>query len=84
MGSFKLTIIPAGFNETRNDPRIQDDLHARGDRIAEAAGGSPDFEVIDAPNETRARVVVKTSTKKGRHLEATERALTRALDAGRG
>lgn len=84
MSKFRLTLHPEGFNEARTSPALQADLHERGARVAAAAGGEPDFEVIDSPNQTRARVVVVTKTAKAKAAEATDRALTRALDAGRG
>jgi hypothetical protein len=75
--------IPA-FNAFRNQPEIQQELHRRGEQIAAAAGGAPDFVVVDSPNPTRARTVVITATPKAMEEEATRRSLTRALDAGRG
>nr|WP_274635534.1 hypothetical protein [Microbacterium bovistercoris] len=84
MSKFRLEMNVEGFNEIRRSQAIQDNLHARGVRIAEAAGGAPDFEVIDDPSRSRARVIVKTATAAGREAEATERALTRGFDAGRG
>lgn len=84
MSKFRLEINIDGFNELRRSQAIQDDLHARAVRVAEAAGGAPDFEVIDDPSKSRARVVVRTATEAGRRAEATDRALTGALDAARG
>ncbi|WP_133163817.1 hypothetical protein [Cryobacterium zongtaii] len=81
---FRLEINVPGFNEARTDPAVQEDLHRRGEAIANAAGGEPDFEVTDAPNSTRARVFVRTASFAGMRAEATDQALTRAFDAGRG
>lgn len=79
--AFRLEIHNEGFAEVRKS--LQGELHAMGERIAAAAGGAPDFEVIDSPGRDRARVVVVTATPEGMLAEATDRALTRALDAGR-
>lgn len=84
MSKLTLKINVPGFNEARNDPTVQAELHRRGEAIAAAAGGAPDFLVIDDPNRTRARVVVVTATPKAMEAEATHRTLTRAFDAGRG
>ena len=80
---FRLQIHPEGFNEVRKDPRVQEDLNARAEAIAAAAGGGDDFVVHPSPTSTRARTVVVTATVDGMLAEARDRALTRALDAGR-
>lgn len=84
MSKFRLKIHPEGFNAVRKSPELQADLHRRAAAIAAAAGGGEDFQVIDSPSGTRARVVVITATEKAKAMEAAHRALTRALDAGRG
>lgn len=81
---FRLEINPQGFNEARSGPDVMADLRKRGEAIAAAAGGSPDFEVMESPSGTRARVIVRTATPDGMRAEATDQALTRAFDAGRG
>ncbi|WP_025158907.1 hypothetical protein [Leifsonia aquatica] len=83
MAKGRVEIDIAGFNEARRDPAIQAELHRMGAQIAAAAGGAPDFEVIDSPSATRARVVVKTATVEGRRAEAIDRALSRAINAHR-
>lgn len=83
-GSFKLELNIPGFNELRNSPAVLDELTKRGKSIAQAAGGEPDFAVISQNTKSRARVVVITATPKAMRAEATDRSLTRALDAGRG
>lgn len=80
---FRLQIHPEGFNEARKDPRVQGDLDRRAEAIAAAAGGGEDFVAHSSPTSTRARSVVITATVDGMLAEATDRALTRALDAGR-
>lgn len=57
------------------------DLAARGERIASAAGDG--FEVKASTNRDRAVVFVSTETTEARRAEAEDRALTRAIDAGR-
>lgn len=54
----------------------------RARRIANAAG--PGMEVTRRVGRKRQRVSVITATPEAMHAEAATRALTRALDAGRG
>lgn len=86
MSTFRLEINVPGFNEARNSPGVREALLASGRRIADAAaaGNDGEFEVIDAPSKTRARVVVVTADAAAKRAEAEYRALTRAFDAGRG
>ena len=58
------------------------DLEERARRIANAAG--PGMEVTRRVGRKRQRVSVITATPEAMHAEAATRALTRALDAGRG
>jgi hypothetical protein len=60
---------------------IQADIGARARRIAAAAGDG--FEVDEGVGRNRARASVRTVSHEGRYAEATQRALTRAIDAGR-
>lgn len=62
-------------------PEVQADLKRRADRIAETAGPGNASEVV--VGSTRARGHVWTDTNEAKVAEATERTLTRALDAGR-
>jgi hypothetical protein len=62
---------------------VQADTERRGRAIAAAAGGEPDFEVETQVGANRVRTSVRTATQKAREAEANQRALTRALDAGR-
>ncbi len=84
MSKFKLEIDIGGFNEIRRSAELQADLHRRAEAVVAATGSPGDFEVIDDPSTSRARVVVRTSTEEGRKLEAEQRALTKAFDAARG
>jgi hypothetical protein len=82
-GTMRIEWNIPGFNALRKDPAVEAELLRRGRAIAERAGGEPDFAVKVASNPSRARVIVVTDTTVARELEATERSLTRALDAGR-
>jgi len=84
MSELRLELHNDGFNEVRRSPALQQELHRRGQKVVDAAGGAPDFQVIDSPSSSRARVIVTTATTAGRKAEATDRALTRAFDAARG
>jgi hypothetical protein len=57
------------------------DLLRRAQRIAEAAG--PGMEVNTNIGPSRARASVVTATSAAMRAEASDRALTRAIDAGR-
>ena len=63
------------------DDAVQADLRSRAGRIAAAAG--PGHEVSVVVGRTRARASVATATAESRRAEATDRTLTRAIDAGR-
>ena len=67
--------------ELLKSPAVQQDLRRRADRIAAAAG--PGMEASVQVGRTRARGSVITATKQARDNEARNRALSRALDAGR-
>lgn len=60
---------------------VQQDLRRRAERIAAAAG--PGMEASVQVGRNRARGSVITVTQQAREAEARNRALTRALDAGR-
>ena len=64
-----------------NSVAVQIDLKRRADRIAAAAG--PGMVSSVQPGKNRARASVITGNRKARENEAINRALTRALDAGR-
>lgn len=83
-GKLRLELHPEGFNQARSEATVQAALNEIGERIAAAAGGEPgDFEVHASPSPTRARAVVITATVEAMKAEATDRALSRAFDAGR-
>lgn len=82
MGSLPMEVTPGAIEKLLKSVEVQSDLAARGARIAAAGGDGMRVDVRVGRN--RARVSVVTATKKARIAEATERRLTRALDAGRG
>lgn len=81
MAKVRIELNRAGVRTLLRSPELQADLSARAHRIANAAG--PGFEVETSTSATRTHAVVRTATFAARHAEATSRALTRALDAGR-
>lgn len=83
MAGVRISINKAGARALLKSPAVQADLRARAERIANAAGGEPDFEVDVRTGSSRARASVRTATAAGRRAEATTRALSRAVDAGR-
>ncbi len=75
-----------GFNALRKSAAA--DLEARGVRIQQAAGSwssDPEkhFGVSVSIGRTRPRVYVFTKTDEAKRREATDRVLTRAVDAAR-
>jgi hypothetical protein len=70
-----------GVRDLLKSAELRADLDARARRIAAAAG--PGFEAQPSAGPARARAVVITATDEARAAEATDRALTRAIDAGR-
>lgn len=63
---------------------MQPEIDARGQAIADAAGGEDAGMVYESrPNATRARGIVITATYKARRAEARNGDLTRAIGAGR-
>jgi len=76
-----------GFVQLRNSPEVVAEITKRASAIATAAGEG--FEVLPPETNTttprgRARVAVYTRTFPARYAEATDRALTKALEAGKG
>jgi hypothetical protein len=70
-----------GVKALLRSPEMLADLEARARRIAAVAG--PGFESDGQIGPSRARAAVWTDTFEAMHAEATTRALTRAIDAGR-
>jgi hypothetical protein len=66
------------------DPNILSDMMARGGQIAAAAAALGGHYYVDAQHwGARNAVFVTTGDMAARAAEATQRALTRSLDAGR-
>lgn len=82
MNVLRIEINHAAVAQLLKSPGVQADLERRARRIAAAAG--PGNEVDVAIGRTRARATVRTATTEARVAEATRRALTTAVDAGRG
>lgn len=81
MALVRLRLTPHGPRELRQLPSVRADLERRAKAIAAAAG--PGNEVSSMIGATRARASVVTATTEARRAEATTRALTRALEAGK-
>jgi hypothetical protein len=81
MGAVVVKINHNGVRELLRSPEVLADLERRARAIAAAAG--PGMVVDSEIGPNRARASVRTGTFAARHAEATRRALSRALDAGR-
>lgn len=79
----KITYHYAAFNHVRKSAGVREALASAGHAIADAAGGEPNFVVVETENASRARVLVITATAEAMTAEATDRRLTTALNAGR-
>lgn len=77
----KIKLTRNGPRELRRLPAVEADLRRRAERIAAAAG--PGMEVSSDRGVNRARASVVTATFAAMRREATSRALSRAIDAGR-
>lgn len=84
MAGVRIELNEAGIRELLRSQGVRDELLRRAQRIAEAAGGAPDYEADSSLTHHRARATVWTATPEAMRAEATDRALTRAFDAGRG
>lgn len=78
----RIEINSAGIQALLKSGEVQDFLLSKAQRIAAAAGDG--MEASSRVGKTRARASVITATKEARKAEATDRALTAAIDAGRG
>ena len=83
MGKVRFKWNMAGYRAIRTAPGVQNDLASRGARVAGAAGPGMVVESGITGGRQRARTAVITGTAEARRAEATNRALTRAIDAGR-
>ena len=83
----KIKLNSAGVGELLRSPGVQADVNARAARIADAAAAGPGGGTFSHDIETirkRAHATVRTADTAARRAEMNNRALTRAIDAGRG
>lgn len=81
MAKTKIVLNGAGFKALLTSPEVQADLDRRAAAIAAAAG--PGNAVQSRPSGNRGRATVYTESVEAKRAEAEDRALTRAIDAGR-
>jgi len=77
----KIVMNSAGIQALLKSQEVQDELSARADRIAAAAGDG--FEVQTTVGKTRAHSSVNSMTADAWYQEAAHKTLTSAIDAGR-
>lgn len=77
----KIKLFHKGVTDILKSEGVLKDLADRAEAIEKAAG--PGFEADWAIGSKRARASVRTIDDEGGKAEAENRALTRALDAGR-
>lgn len=70
-----------GFTQILRSQAVFDDLAARAQRIADAAGDG--FEPHTSVYPTRAASIVVAATYAARRAESVDKVLTKAIDAGR-
>lgn len=78
----RIEINSASIQALLKSSEVQELLEAKAQRIAAAAGEG--MEASSRIGATRARASVITATTAARKAEAVDRALTAAIDAGRG
>lgn len=81
MAAHKIELNRATVRALLKGAEMQADLKSRAERIAAAAGEG--FEAETKVGANRAHATIRTATWAARHAEARDRALTKALDAGR-
>lgn len=81
MSKTRIVLDKKGVKELLNSPEVKADLRSRSNRIASAGG--PGMKVGEFQGFDRPHATVYTSTTEARKAEAENRALTRAIDAGR-
>lgn len=77
----RIVLNRKGVRDLLRSNEVRRDLERRAQRIATTAG--PGYEVDVTVGRNRVRASVRTDTFDAMHSEATDRTLTRALDAGR-
>jgi len=87
MASIRVELNTAGIRQLLTSDDVLSEVQKRAEAIAAAAGGAPDFEARAAvgPGGALARAMgyAITASMDGRVAEATNRVLTRSVDAGR-
>lgn len=83
MSNIKIKLTRNGPRDIRISKGVEDDLMARAERIASAAGPGMEARQSAGPRRSRARAAVVTTTYEARYAEATRRALTNSIMAGR-
>lgn len=81
MANVRIVLNRRAVRDLLRSREVRKDLEKRGERIADAAGPGHRVESEIGPNRVRAAVI--TDTSEAVISEATDRTLTRALDAGR-
>lgn len=81
MALIRIELNRDGIRELLKSNEVRADLQARAERIAAAAG--PGFIADSTVGPNRARASAGTSDMDSMLAEAHDRALTRAIDAGR-
>lgn len=81
MAGVKVRLTRSGPRQLRQSPGVKADMERRAQAIAAAAGGG--MEVDSHVGRSRARATVAAVSWEARRAEASDRALTRAIDAGR-
>ena len=79
--SVRIVLNRKGMRQLLRSPEVLADLKRRAEAIAAAAGSGMEVSAMVGRNRARASVI--TATSEARNAEATSRALTRAIDAGR-
>lgn len=78
----RIKLNSSGVRALLKDPAVEQDLMARAKRIAATAGRG--MVATSTTGRKRALAMVRTASTEAMVAEATSRALTRAIDAGRG
>lgn len=82
MAKTRIVLNRKGIRALLRSPEVLADLERRAERIAATAGDGMEASAMVGKNRARASVI--TATSEARKAEATRRALTRAIYAGRG
>ena len=80
MNDVRVVLNRKGIAELLRSKEVRSDLYTRGKAIAAAAGEGHE---VALNVHKRARVSIRTVTPEAMESEATDRTLTRSLDAGR-